>query len=57
LIRTGAGHNRIKEKGLHKGELNSQFGTMWITNDVINKKINKNDVMPEGWHKGRILGC
>jgi hypothetical protein len=40
----------------HKGEKNSQFGTMWICNDLTkeNRKIKKTDPIPEGWRKGRI---
>lgn len=38
------------------GELNSQYGTMWITNGVENKKIKKDLVIPEGWYKGRNNG-
>jgi hypothetical protein len=41
----------MKDKQL--GDKNSQFGTMWITNDIENKKIKKTDIIPEGWHKGR----
>ena len=40
-------------KTKNKGSNNSQYGTMWITNGVDNKKIRKEDVMPEGWYKGR----
>jgi len=36
-----------------KGEKNSQYGTMWINNGTINKKIKKHDIIPEGWNKGR----
>jgi hypothetical protein len=37
-----------------KGSKNSQFGTMWITNGIENKKIKKDlDNIPEGWYKGR----
>lgn len=36
------------------GAKNSQFGTMWITNGTENKKIKKDLVIPDGWHKGRI---
>ena len=37
------------------GSKNSQFGTMWITNGIENKKIKKDiDLIPEGWYKGRI---
>ena len=34
-------------------EGNSQFGTVWITNGEISKKIKKNDAIPDGWRKGR----
>ena len=46
--------NRMKEKTGHK---NSQFGTMWITDGLQNKKIKKIDNIPEGWYKGRIQPC
>lgn len=36
------------------GEHNSQYGTMWITNGIQNKKIKKDQVIPQGWRKGRI---
>lgn len=34
---------------------NSQFGTMWITNGLENKKIKTVDFIPEGWYKGRKI--
>lgn len=34
---------------------NSQFGTMWITNDQENKKIPKGDAIPIGWRVGRVM--
>lgn len=39
------------------GTNNSQFGTMWIYNPTIreSKKINKNEIIPNGWFKGRVL--
>lgn len=38
------------------GNGNSQFGTMWITNGIENRKIKKDlDMIPEGWYKGRKL--
>lgn len=40
-------------KGL--GNENSQYGTMWITNGLSNKKINKTELIPEGWYKGRKI--
>jgi hypothetical protein len=36
-----------------KGELNSQFGTVWITNGEKNKKMKKTETLPEGWSFGR----
>ena len=36
------------------GEKNSQYGTMWITNGLENKKIMKDLPIPSGWGKGRI---
>lgn len=41
-------------QGKHSGAANSQFGSMWITDRVSNKKISKNDPIPQGWMKGRI---
>ena len=35
------------------GKNNSQFGTMWITNGIENKKIKKDLTIPKGWYKGR----
>lgn len=41
-----------------KGQLNSQYGTCWITNGVENKKIKKEDLdlwLQLGYKKGRIV--
>jgi hypothetical protein len=40
--------------GSQKGIKNSQYGTIWITNNIINKKQNSQLEIPEGWRKGRI---
>ena len=40
-------------KGLSSGEKNSQFGTMWITDGTIDKKISCESVIPDGWRRGR----
>ncbi len=37
------------------GSQNSQAGTIWITNEVENKKITKDSVVAEGWRKGRVI--
>lgn len=34
---------------------NSQYGTMWITDGSENKKIRKDQNIPSGWRKGRII--
>ncbi len=46
---------KMKEKAnLRVGDLNSQFGTSWITNGIENKKVKKGVDIPEGWRKGRV---
>ena len=46
---------KLSHKGKHTGSKNSQFGTKWICNISTkeNKKISKNNPIPEGWIKGR----
>jgi hypothetical protein len=46
---------RQKKIGLYDGEKNSQYGSMWITNGTLNKKIKKIDIIPERWYKGRVI--
>ena len=38
-----------------QGKKNSQFGTMWITDGTSNRKIGKNEQVPEGWKRGRRI--
>jgi hypothetical protein len=38
-----------------RGCKNSQFGTLWITNGSINKKIKSDLPIPCGWYKGRSI--
>lgn len=38
-----------------RGCKNSQFGTMWITNEIDSKKIKALDPIPDGWRKGRKI--
>ncbi len=35
------------------GEGNPSFGLIWITNQIEQKKIKKDDIIPDGWVKGR----
>lgn len=37
------------------GDRNSQFGTIWITDGIKSKKIKKEDQIPPGWSRGRII--
>jgi len=43
----------MKEKS--KGEKNSQYGKIWITDGIVNKKIHSTDTIPEGFKRGRTL--
>jgi hypothetical protein len=40
---------------IQKGSNNSQYGTRWITNGNENKKIKKEEQIPNGWRLGRQL--
>lgn len=42
-------------KGKKNGENNPCYGTIWITNEIITMKINKTDVIPNGWRPGRAF--
>jgi len=42
-------------QGKGKGDSNSQYGTCWITNEVVNRKIKKSDSIPQGWRLGRKI--
>lgn len=46
---------RMKMSTAGSGDKNSQYGSMWITNGSDNKKIRKEESIPEGWYKGRKL--
>ena len=45
----------FKEVKHQQGERNSQYGTMWITNNLSNRKIKKDEQIPLGWKKGRNI--
>jgi len=34
---------------------NSQWGTMWITNELESKKIKRGEPIPNGWRAGRKM--
>ena len=47
---------KLKEIEHQKGEKNSQYGKIWITNGTKEGtyRINKNDLIPDGFRKGRV---
>ena len=45
----------FKEIGHQQGSKNSQYGSMWITDGILNSKIPKGSCIPDGWRKGRVL--
>jgi group I intron endonuclease len=47
---------KLKMRLSHIGERNSQFGKMWICNDLTHesKKILKTEPIPDEWRKGRF---
>jgi hypothetical protein len=58
---TGKNHSDETKKKIglqnskcQKGERNSQYGSMWITNGIINRKVKKESVLLEGWYIGRV---
>ena len=46
---------KYKSTGHQKGKRNSNYGKIWITDGKESRSIHKNDVIPEGWHKGRVI--
>jgi group I intron endonuclease len=46
---------REKISAASSGTRNSNYGTMWITNEDENMKINNKDAIPDGWRKGRVF--
>jgi len=54
IANTGKKH-RLETILKMSGPNSSQYGTMWITNGVQNKKVKKNDLIPSGWKKERVL--
>lgn len=47
-----ATHKRIQHQ---QGHRNSQYGSMWITNGHVNRKIRKGDPIPANWAAGRVI--
>ena len=46
---------REKMSELKTGSKNPSFGSMWINNNVGNKKIKRGDSIPDGWVRGRLM--
>lgn len=45
---------KATKAGQGRGNNNSQFGSFWITDGLVNKKLKKNSAIPTGWIKGRL---
>lgn len=47
----------LMRKSKNVGRDNPQYGMIWIYSleEKISKRINKNEVIPEGWYKGRKM--
>lgn len=45
----------FKERQHAQGNRNSQYGTRWITDGVISRKIKRDEAIPEGWFSGRRI--
>ena len=47
----------LQIKGHQQGKTNSQFGTCWITHELVGSKKCNKELLPlyieQGWHKGR----
>jgi hypothetical protein len=54
---TDESKQKMSESKKGKGvlEKNSQYGTIWVTNGLENKKIKLSDQVPNGWIKGRYI--
>jgi hypothetical protein len=46
---------KFKETRHQQGDRNSQYGKIWITDGVSSKSIFKDDSMPDGWYRGRVI--
>lgn len=54
--RTHTHETKMKmSKPKNVGSKNSQYGTIWITNGSRNAKVDKDELIPEGWRVGRIV--
>jgi hypothetical protein len=54
-VKTKDKMSRIAKDRLSDPCKNSQYGTIWITDGVINKKLNKDGDIPDGWRRGRQM--
>ena len=45
----------MKKNCHQQGEKNSNFGKMWITNGEISITIKRDEEMPHGFRKGRVI--
>jgi len=50
---TGAIRSKDSRAKMTKSHLGQQLGSMWITNGIVEQKIQKGVPITEGWRKGR----
>ena len=47
--------NTFSKIGHQQGKKNSQYGKMWITNGRESKSVPGQEIIPEGWRRGRVI--
>jgi len=55
---TGSKHSLESRRQMSSkklGPLNNQYGTRWITDGTLNKKVWPSVELPEGWYYGRVV--
>lgn len=45
----------LKNSLTMRGKGNSQHGTAWITDGIVNRKVPGEDPIPSGWRRGRVI--
>ena len=45
----------LADRKHQQGEKNSHFGKIWITDGINSRSIPKDEPVPDGWKKGRVI--
>ena len=54
-LSVGIKQHKLNNPNFNKGVNNPQYGRRWITNEVENKFVKKDDKLPNGWKYGRVV--